>query len=147
VAGPNSNAEVIRQTEPSQVFEGAASGYIKLDSTHTQLSAATNEQFFNLPSDREVYLEFNYKCDVGFLVGLDVLGGSQAGRLPILGLNPTCDEEGLCEWNKLYLDLYPALSTMQDAAAFEIALNASIPADGSEGHIWLDNFKFVHFAD
>ena len=147
LAGANSNAEVVRQTEPSQVFEGAASGHIKLDSAHTQLSAATNEQFYNLPRDREVYLEFNYKCDVGFLVGLDVLGGSQAGRLPILGLNPTCDEEGLCEWKKMYLDLYPALSTMQDAAAFEIALNASIPADGSEGNIWLDNFKFVHFAD
>ena len=147
LAGSNSNAEVIRQTEPSQVFEGAASGHIKLDSTHTQLSAATNEQFYDLPRDREVYLEFNYKCDVGFLVGLDVLGGSQAGRLPILGLNPTCDEEGVCAWKKMYLDLYPALSTMQDASAFEIALNASIPADGSEGNIWLDNFKFVHFVD
>ena len=65
-----------------------------MDSTHTQLSAATNEQFYDLPRDREVYLEFNYKCDVGFVVGLDVLGGSQAGRLPILGLNPTCEEDG-----------------------------------------------------
>ncbi len=147
VAGSNSNAEVIRITQPDQVFEGDGSGYIRLDSTQTQLSAATNEQLYNLPRDRPVYLEFNYKCDVSFLVGLDVLGGSQAGRLVILGLNPTCEADGQCVWKKMYLDLFPVLSSMPDAAAFEISLNASILADGSEGNIWIDNFKFVHFGD
>ena len=78
-------------------------------------------------------------------MGLEVFGGGQAGRLPILVLNPTCDADG-CEWNKIYLDLYPALSSMPDGL-FEIGLNASIPADGTEGNIWIDNFKFVHFDD
>ena len=36
---------------------------------------------------------------------------------------------------------------MPDAGSFEIGLNATIPADGTEGNIWLDNFKFVHFDD
>ena len=143
----SSNVDVIRITEPSDVFEGEACGYIRMDSAHTQLNAATHEQFYNLPRDRPVYLEFHYKCDVGFFVGLEVFGGSQAGRLSILGLNPTCDEEGTCVWKKMYLDLYPALSSMPDAGSFEIGLNANIPADGSVGNIWLDNFKFVHFDD
>lgn len=143
----NSNAEVVRVTNPEEVFEGSASGYIRMDSDHTQLNAATHEQFFSLPDDRPVYLEFHYKCDIGFAVGLEVFGGSQAGRLPILVLNPTCDENGVCKWNKIYLDLYPALSSMPDAGSFEIGLNATIPADGTEGNIWLDNFKFVHFDD
>ena len=47
----------------------------------------------------------------------------------------------------MYLDLYPALSSMPDASSFEISLIANIQADGSEGNIWLDNFKFVHFDD
>ena len=72
--------------------------------------------------------------------------GSQAARLPILVLNPTCVAEG-CEWNKIYLVLYPALSSMPDAGSFVFGLNASIPADGTEGNIWIDNFKFVHFDD
>jgi hypothetical protein len=143
----SSNVEVLRITEPSEVFEGVACGYIHMDSTHTQLNAATHEQFYDLPRDRPVYLEFHYKCDIAFLVGLEVFGGSQAGRLPILVLNPTCDSEGQCVWKKMYLDLYPALSSMPDAGSFEIALNANILADGSEGNIWLDNFKFVHFDD
>ena len=142
----NSNVEVQRTLDAANVFEGNASGYIRMDSAHTQLNAATHEQFYDLPRDRPVYLEFHYKCDVGFVVGLEVFGGSQAGRLPILVLNPTCDAAG-CEWNKIYLDLYPALSSMPDAGSFEIGLNASIPADGTEGNIWIDNFKFVHFDD
>ena len=143
----NSNAEVFRVTNPEEVFEGAASGYIHLDESSTQLNAATHEQFFDLPRDRPVYLEFHYKCDVAFAVGLEVFGGSQSGRLPILVLNPTCEEAEDCVWNKIYLDLYPALSSMPDAGSFEIGLNATIPADGTEGNIWLDNFKFVHFDD
>jgi hypothetical protein len=143
----SSNAELIRITEPSEVFEGEACGYIRLDSNHTQLNAATHEQFYNLPDDRPCYLEFHYKCDVPFVVGLEVIGGSQAGRLGILVLNPTCEADGTCVWNKMYLDLYPALSSMPDAGSFEIGLNANILADGSEGNIWLDNFKFVHFDD
>ncbi|MEC7950668.1 MAG: hypothetical protein VX190_04850 [Bacteroidota bacterium] len=142
----NSNVEVQRTLDAANVFEGNGSGYIRMDSAHTQLNAATHEQFYDLPRDRPVYLEFHYKCDVGFVVGLEVFGGSQAGRLPILVLNPTCDAAG-CEWNKIYLDLYPALSSMPDAGSFEIGLNASIPADGTEGNIWIDNFKFVHFDD
>lgn len=143
----NSNVEVIRITEPSEVFEGEACGYIRMDSAHTQLNAVTHEQFFDLPRDRPVYLEFHYKCDISFMVGLQVFGGSQAGSLPILVLNPTCDSKGSCDWNKMYLDLYPALSSIPDANSFEISLFASIQADGSEGNIWLDNFKFVHFDD
>ena len=143
----NSNAEVVRVTNPDQVFEGAASGYIRLDESSTQLNAATHEQFYDLPRDRPVYLEFHYKCDVAFAVGLEVFGGSQSGRLPILVLNPTCEDGESCVWNKIYLDLYPALSSMPDAGSFEIGLNATIPADGTVGNIWLDNFKFVHFDD
>ena len=143
----NSNAEVVRITDPSEVFEGEGCGFIRLDSAHTQLNAATHEQFYDLPRDRPVYLEFNYKCDVPFVVGLEVFGGSQAGRLPILVLNPTCEDGLECRWNKMYLDLYPALSSMPDAGSFEIGINSSILADGSEGNIWLDNFKFVHFDD
>ena len=143
----NSNVEVIRITEPSEVFEGEACGYILMDSAHTQLNAVTHEQFFDLPDDRPVYLEFHYKCDISFMVGLQVFGGSQAGSLPILVLNPTCDSGGTCVWNKMYLDLYPALSSMPDASSFEISLIANIQADGTEGNIWLDNFKFVHFDD
>ena len=84
----NSNVEVQRIIDSENVFEGDGSGYIRLDSNHTQLNAATHEQFYDLPRDRPVYLEFHYKCDVGFVVGLEVFGGSQAGRLPILVLNP-----------------------------------------------------------
>ena len=66
----NSNVEVQRILDPANVFEGNGSGYIWMDSTHTQLNAATHEQFYDLPRDRPVYLEFHYKCDVGFVVGL-----------------------------------------------------------------------------
>ena len=82
----------------------------------------------------------------GFFVGLDVLGGAKPVGCPSSASTRPATRRGV-RVEEDVLDLYPALSTMQDAAAFEIALNASIPADGSEGNIWLDNFKFVHFVD
>ena len=145
VESANSNVEVQRITDPAQVFEGDGCGYMHLDSAHTQLNAVTFERFFDLPRDRPVYLEFHYKCDIPFVVGLQVFGGTQAGRLDILILNSTCDESGTCQWKKMYLDLYPALSSMPDAGSFEIGVSSNIFADGSEGNIWLDNLKFVHF--
>ena len=136
----NSNVEC-SASSARNVFEGNGSGYIRMDNTHTQLNAATHEQFYDLPRDRPVYLEFHYKCD-GIVVGLEVFGAARPAGCPSC-VEPTCDEEG-CEWNKIYLDLYPTLSSMPDTGSFEIGLNASIPADGTEGNIWIDNFKFVH---
>ena len=139
------NAEVVRITEGSQVFEGNGSGYIHLDAEHSQLVAATNEVNFVLPAAAPLYLEFHYKCDVEFLVGLKVIGGVSAGNHPLLGLNSTCEDDGTCVWKKMYLDLYPAVSSWPDALAYELLLTAFVPTDGTEGNIWLDNFKFVHF--
>lgn len=147
VESADSNVEVQRITDPEDVFEGDGSGYMHLDSAHTRLNAVTFERFFDLPRDRLVYLEFHYKCDIPFVVGLQVFGGTQAGRLDILVLNSTCNESGECQWKKMYLDLYPALSSMPDAGSFEIGVSSNIFADGSEGNIWLDNLKFVHFDD
>lgn len=139
------NAEVVRVTEGSQVFEGNGSGYIHLDAEHSQLVAATNEVNFVLPATAPLYLEFHYKCDVEFLVGLKVIGGASAGNHPLLGLNTTCEDDGTCVWKKMYLDLYPAVSSWPDALVYELLLTASVPTDGTEGNIWVDNFKFVHF--
>ena len=138
------NAELVRITN-DDVFEGNGSGYIRLDADQSQLVVATDEVEFELPARAPIYLEFHYKCDVDFLVGLKVLGGASAGNHPLLGLNPTCDDEGQCTWKKMYFDLYPAISSWPDAEAFELLITAVVPTNGTEGNIWVDNFKFVHF--
>jgi len=133
------NPETRVEVTSTDVFEGAHSAYIRLDSENSYIEAASLPVIENLPTNNSpVFLEFNYKNNVEFGVGLvGVAQGGTSGKVIILGLREKED------WRKMYLELTPSLSA-SDLPAYQILISASHNSENTVSEIYLDNFKIVH---
>lgn len=139
-ASSTSTAEIVRTFDPVWVFEGAVSGLIMLSEDASHVTSTTQEQLYDLSGDVATFLEFNYRCDNSFAVGLEAIGGINPERTPIIVLNPTGEE-----WNKMYLDLGPFLRSTPTAYGYEITLDAILDMGEESGYVVVDNFKIVHY--
>lgn len=139
-ASSTSTAEVVRTFDPAWVFEGAVSGLIMLSEDASHVTSTTQEQLYDLTGDVATFLEFNYRCDNSFAVGLEAIGGINPERTPIIVLNPTGEE-----WNKMYLDLGPFLRSTPTAYGYEVTLDAILDMGEESGYVVVDNFKIVHY--
>jgi hypothetical protein len=139
-ASSTSTAEVVRTFDPAWVFEGAVSGLILLSEDASHVTSTTQEQLYDLTGDVATFLEFNYRCDNSFAVGLEAVGGINPERTPIIVLNPTGEE-----WNKMYLDLGPFLRSTSTAYGYEVTLDAILDIGEESGYVVVDNFKIVHY--
>jgi hypothetical protein len=135
-----STAEVVRTVDPDWVFEGVASGLILLSEEESHITSTTQEQLYNLPQSGPIFLEFNYRCDNSFAVGLEAFGGNNPQRTPIIVLNPTGEE-----WKKMYLDLGPFVFSTPSAFGYELTLDAILDLGEETGYVVVDNFKIVHY--
>tara|TARA_B110000093_G_scaffold90099_1_gene97505 strand:+ start:2320 stop:3201 length:882 start_codon:yes stop_codon:yes gene_type:complete len=139
-ASSTSTAEVVRTFDPAWVFEGAVSGLIMLSEDAAHVTSTTQEQLYDLTGDVATFLEFNYRCDNSFAVGLEAIGGINPERTPIIVLNPTGEE-----WHKMYLDLGPFLRSTPTAYGYELTLDAILDMGEKSGYVVVDNFKIVHY--
>lgn len=122
------------------VFEGAGSGRITLDSLNPLFEIASIP-YTDLPlNGTPIYLEVNYKNDVPFVFGIS---GSSAilpsYRQFAVGLNPRET------WNKVYISLTNTINTAQ-LDNTKIIVFAALPTNftGGEAHVWIDNIKLIH---
>ncbi|MGY8929281.1 MAG: hypothetical protein ACKVHK_06390 [Flavobacteriales bacterium] len=139
-ASSTSTAEVVRTFDPAWVFEGAVSGLIMLSEDAAHVTSTTQEQLYDLTGDVATFLEFNYRCDNSFAVGMEAIGGINPERTPIIVLNPTGEE-----WHKMYLDLGPFLRSTPTAYGYEVTLDAILDMGEKSGYVVVDNFKIVHY--
>lgn len=141
-----SQGSITRITNDDKVFEGEGSGLGFLSSEEDILSVVSNEQQYDLPTIRQSWLEMNYKCDNSMSIGVTAVNQQTTEDQYIIILNPTTDDNGIAQWNKIYIELFPTLSTFTNAAHFEINMQ-SIRDDGNTDDIavYLDNLKIVHF--
>ena len=139
-ASSTSTAEIVRTFDPVWVFEGAVSGLIMLSEDASHVTSTTQEQLYDLSGDVATFLEFNYRCDNSFAVGLEAIGGINPERTPIIVLNPTGEA-----WNKMYLDLGPFLRSTPTAYGYEVTLDAILDTGEESGYVVVDNFKIVHY--
>ena len=139
-ASSTSTAEVVRTFDPAWVFEGAVSGLIMLSEDAAHVTSTTQEQLYDLTGDVATFLEFNYRCDNSFAVGMEAIGGINPERTPIIVLNPTGEE-----WHKMYLDLGPFLRSTPTAYGYELTLDAILDMGEKSGYVVVDNFKIVHY--
>ena len=122
------------------VFEGQRSGYIRLTADHPVIEVATLPVLTDIPTNNSpVFLEFNYKNNIQFGVGLVGIDPNlPPTRAVILGLN---NSE---EWNKMYLELTPSLRA-SGFPAYQIFITAVYEPGVGTAEIFLDNFKLVQF--
>jgi hypothetical protein len=124
----------------SDVFEGQRSGYIGLDEDNGFIEVANLPVLPDIPTNNSpVFLEFDYKCNIQFGVGLVGIDPNlPASRAVILILNP---KE---EWNKMYLDLTSSLRA-SGFSVYQIYITAAHEPGNEVSEVFLDNFKLVQF--
>ena len=98
-----------------------------------------NDEGYVLPQVGEpVFLEFDYKNNNVFTTGLYVNELSQIIQHPVLNINPSS------EWNKIYVNLTPTVSSNTGAIDFNVFFGAVIGSGVDEPRILIDNIKLIH---
>ena len=113
-------AEVVRTTDPQWVY--GRSFWFNSTNGFTQSRSLQPRAVVQPAVKWSWWLEFNYRCDNSFAVGMQVIGGMNEQRTPIIVLNPTMRSE------EMYLDLEPFVASAPDAIGFELTLDAILDA-------------------
>jgi hypothetical protein len=125
---------------PDLVAYGNGCGGFVLDQAHPYLRLHTTVDFPS--SSGAVYLELDHRNSIRFTVGLMFNAGSGLQAIPHVHIEPTGSGDGE-RWNKVYLDLTSSFN--QNLSQRNIYIEASLPADMTQGAVYLDNIKVVRF--
>ena len=137
--GPAGTSDTMKQTiDKSLVFEGKGSGVTRLNSKKTNFQAVSNTSYVLPTGGAPVYLEFDYKCNHTFTVGIYGHTKTSSSIIPLLGVNPTNT------WNKMYAYLTPGVSSISNATDFSIYF-AMFNDEGADGvELLIDNVKLIY---
>lgn len=96
---------------------------------------------YSLPKNgSSIYLEFDYRCDHPFTVGLLVNKLQSSINTPILVLNPHPNS-----FNHIYVNLTPTVTDNMDAINFNVIIQSVLQDGYTEGNCEIDNLKLLHF--
>ena len=122
-------------------FEGSKSGTITFDPADLFFEARTNEPSFdNFPGvGQAIYLELNYKSNIDFTLGLLNNDGSLPAdaQVDLFTFTPSDD------WNKTYISLSDAVSSLSAAITFDLYFKAVNNGSVAVPKIEMDNIKVV----
>jgi len=113
-------------------------GKVVIPNDSLVFECASHEAFKLPTSGTSVFLELNYKSNNPFTVGL-FINGSVSSQRPVLVINPSAD------WNKIYINLTPTVSSNTGASTFKVFFSAIKNTDDAQAEIYLDNIKLLHF--
>ncbi|MCU0434388.1 MAG: hypothetical protein MUC87_13120 [Bacteroidia bacterium] len=119
---------------PADVFEGARSGYAKLDNDSFDLFIRS--QFFTglHPAASFVYMELNYRCDQPFSVGVMT---RQYEYRNVVTVSPRST------WGKIYINLTDAVNQAPSSTGYAFYITQRKPDDVTESYLYLDNIKVL----
>lgn len=140
-----SQGSFTRITTPEFVLTGDGVGYGHIPSEESLLKIITNEQSYVLPGNKISYLEFDYKTNNSMAVGLVAVSPAGDNREYLVIINPTTDENGVEQWNKMYVELSATVATYASFSDFEIFFESLEDTNGKVVDFYLDNIKLVHF--
>ncbi|MGB0425079.1 MAG: hypothetical protein ACPGED_12175 [Flavobacteriales bacterium] len=130
--------------DDSEVFEGNQAGKVFMDENAT-IFRAESEVFMDLPSNRQAYIELDYKCNNSFAIGLNAYDNSEVSKNLALILKETTDDSGVAQWNKIYIALLPITSINPNAEYFELYIESVKDEGNSTATLYFDNIKVIHF--
>jgi len=120
------------------VFEGNGSGIVYLDKNHTFFEGVSSTSFILPKSGANIFLEFNYKCNNTFVVGLFAHGTASSSKEAALIFNPSAN------WNKAYVYLTSVVSGNNNASDFNIFFGMINNTSSDSLALMLDNIKLVY---
>ncbi len=114
---------------------GSGYGTAILDGSTNVFSCTSEPQ--NLPKDREVYMEMDYKCNSEFYVNLYKFGPEYALPVPVMLLNPKED------WNKIYINLTNVISG-ESEILFSLSFFMLKDSTLTQSELNIDNVKILY---
>lgn len=99
----------------------------------------------SLPSGKQVFLEMDYKCNNNFAVGVYSWPGETFAKHLVEVLNPTTDDSGVAQWNKIYIELTDVIAANPGDIDFQIYLESNRQEDVPTAQFYFDNIKVLHF--
>lgn len=133
----NVDFQLTAENDPS-TFEGLHSGKITLTLSDSIFEAMTSEAISLPRNGSPVFLEMNYRCSNTFTFGIIALGIDQYIQSPILDINPSPN------WNKIYINLTPNVSSSDDVLKFKLFWGAMLDSGKEQTEIYFDNMKLVY---
>lgn len=135
-AGSNTTIQILAAPNPNVIYGGYC-GIACLNTTNTFFECVSS-QIYTLPkSGRDVFLEFNYKSDLEFFVGVIA---QPPYYLKTLSLTYNPSET----WNKTYLYLTPAVSGSPSATQFQVFFGMLNTGGADSVALLLDNIKLIY---
>ncbi|MFT4680083.1 MAG: hypothetical protein ACI84C_001378 [Flavobacteriales bacterium] len=135
--------DVVTGEEGGDVFEGDFSAKVTMDGDGIIWHAESATPISGNVGG-QMWLELDYKCNNTFAVGLNAVQGDIEAKMLALIINPTNDD-GVSEWNKIYVDLTTVGSQAQVADEVFIYFESVRQSNNPVGELWFDNIKLVHF--
>jgi hypothetical protein len=131
------NKQITTTHLEQNVFEGGASGIITLTSPTD--TSEDSSHFFVIPTGYS-FIEFNYKSDVQFYVGLGANESSIVSSSPyyLSGINPSST------WQKFYLTTQDFASHYQ-GTSYNLYIKTYLLPGATSGTVLLDNIQLVSF--
>jgi hypothetical protein len=99
---------------------------------------ASTVSAIDLPEGQEIWLEFDYKCDVPFYAGFYGEGNGSVVQDAVIFVNPRST------WNHLYVKLSEAIASVK-APTYRLYFEALRPYGSNGGNVYIDNVRLVHF--
>lgn len=122
----------------SEKFKGSFSGGVFLNSDRPFFESYTPElvrpDFLGSPG---MYLEFNYKCNIHFDVGIYVNYQGNVISTNIISIYNSN------KWEKIYIDLYNPLLSYPAGTAYKIYISTWHNASLSESEVYIDEFRII----
>lgn len=121
----------------SEKYSGYYSGVIRLSAPRDTLSVDSSIEFM-LPSNKDVYLEFDYRCTIPFYIGLRSNSYGFTNLQYVSGISPST------KWRKFYYSFRDFISKLP-GDTYTLYINASLPPGTQNGKVLLDNIKMIYF--
>ena len=139
---------VVSNPPYTDLIEGNA-GAIFMDADNFSSEMRTNElNFNNFPKQLDIpaYIEFDYKCNHEFYIGLLHKDNSVPSyqSMPLVTFYPTIDDNGISQWNKTYVYIPDGTNFFPSATDFDLYIQVLNP-DAKDGiEIFMDNIKVIY---
>lgn len=136
------STSVIKQvninSNPNLVFEGYGSGYAYVNNSTKNFFECVSSQAYPLPtSGKDVFLEFNYKADGEFIVGV-------IAQPPYYLKTSSLTYNASANWNKTYLYLTTAMGSSPNATQFKLFFGMQNSTGADSLGLLLDNIKLIY---
>jgi hypothetical protein len=143
VATSNSDT-VLVNISGEEVFEGNSSGKVVLQGLTDHFEVETDDELA-LPAGKLIWVEMDYKSNNSFAIGLKAYQGANVAKNLALIVNPTTDDLGVAQWNKIYVELTLVANQHLGAEYFKLYIESNLDAELDKAEILFDNVKIIHF--